>query len=137
MDLWSMAVDSIAKNIAEVMNQYAIPRLLKLNGMNPSRSPYLTYGEVSHVDLNEISAFVSNLAQVGVLVPDPKLEEYLRDLAGLPPAEHDGQNFGMPPMPEGAVLPPQPEEADGAGEEELPPPPPTPEGLNPPAPEVG
>jgi len=137
MDLWSMAVDSIAKNIAEVMNQYAIPRLLKLNGMNPSRAPYLTYGEVSHVDLNEISAFVSNLAQVGVLVPDPKLEEYLRDLAGLPPAEHDGQNFGMPPMPEASVLPPQPEEADGAGEEELPPPPPTPEGLNPPAPEVG
>ncbi len=137
MDLWSMAVDSIAKNIAEVMNQYAIPRLLKLNGMNPSRAPYLTYGEVSHVDLNEISAFVSNLAQVGVLVPDPKLEEYLRDLAGLPPAEHDGQNFGMPPMPEGMGVPPAPEEADGAGEEELPPPPPTPEGLNPPAPEVG
>jgi len=77
------------------------------------------------------------LAQVGVLVPDPKLEEYLRDLAGLPPAEHDGQNFGMPPMPEGMGVPPAPEEADGAGEEELPPPPPTPEGLNPPAPEVG
>lgn len=99
MDLWSMSVDSIAKNIAEVMNQYAIPRLLRLNGMDTSRSPFLTYGEVSHVDLTEISDFVTKLSQAGVLVPDPKLEDYLRDLAGLPPAEHDGQNFGMPPMP--------------------------------------
>lgn len=103
MDLWSMAVDSIAKNIAEVMNQYAIPRLLKLNGMDVRRAPFLTYGEVSHVDLTEISDFVTKLAQAGVLMPDPKLEDYLRELAGLPPAEHDGQNYGMPPMPEQAA----------------------------------
>lgn len=105
MDLWSMAVDSIAKNIAEVMNQYAIPRLLKLNGMDVSRAPFLTYGEVSHVDLTEISDFVTKLAQAGVLMPDPKLEDYLRTVAGLPPAEHDAQNYGMPPMPEGATAP--------------------------------
>jgi len=121
MDLWSMSVDSIAKSIAEVINQHAIPRLLKLNGMDISRAPYLTYGEVSHVDLNEIAGFVGNLVQTGAIVPDPKLEEYLRDLAGLPPAEHDGQNFGMPPMPESAGVPPMPEESDGAGEEALPP----------------
>ena len=121
MDLWSMSVDSIAKNIAEVFNQYAIPRLLKLNGMDVARAPYLTYGEVSHVDLNEIAGFVGNLVQTGAIVPDPKLEEYLRDLAGLPPAEHDGQNFGMPPMPEGEGLPPMPEESATSGEEELPP----------------
>ena len=121
MDLWSMSVDSIAKNIAEVINQHAIPRLLKLNGMDVSRAPYLTYGEVSHVDLNEIAGFVGNLVQTGAIVPDPKLEEYLRDLAGLPPAEHDGQNFGMPPMPKGEGLPPMPEESETSGEEELPP----------------
>jgi hypothetical protein len=134
MDLWSMSVDSIAKNIAEVMNQHAIPRLLKLNGMDVSRAPYLTYGEVSHVDLNEIAGFVGNLVQTGAIVPDPKLEEYLRDLAGLPPAEHDGQNFGMPPMPEGAGMPPMPEEPATSGEEELPPAPPT---EAPKLPEVG
>jgi len=127
MDLWSMAVDSIAKNIAEVMNQHAIPRLMKLNGMDVSRAPYLTYGEVSHVDLNEVSSFVGGLVQTGAIVPDPKLEQYLRDLAGLPPAEHDGQNFGMPPMPEGEMppgeqeqIPPQPEAPETSGEENLP-----------------
>lgn len=134
MDLWSMSVDAIAKNIAEVMNQHAIPRLLKLNGMDISRAPYLTYGEVSHVDLNEIAGFVGNLVQTGAIVPDPKLEEYLRDLAGLPPAEHDGQNFGMPPMPEAAGMPPMPEEPATSGEEELPPAPTT---EAPQPPEVG
>ena len=98
MDLWSMAVDSIAKNISEVMNQYAIPRLMKFNGMDASRCPQLVYGSVSHVDLTEISDFVTKLAQAGVLVPDANLETYLRDLAGLPVAEHDGSSFGMPPV---------------------------------------
>ncbi len=119
MDLWSMSVDSIAKNIAEVINQYAIPRLMKLNGMDISRAPYLTYGEVSHVDLTEISDFVTKLAQAGVLMPDPKLEDYLRELAGLPPAEHDGQSFGMPPMPEqGATEPGEMESPEEEMEEE-------------------
>jgi hypothetical protein len=71
--------------------------------------------------LNEIAGFVGNLVASGAIVPDPKLEEYLRDLAGLPPAEHDGQNFGMPPMPEGEGIPPMPEEPTTSGEEELPP----------------
>lgn len=115
MDLWSMAVDSIAKNIAEVMNQYAIPRLLKLNGMDISRTPFLTYGEVSHVDLVEISDYISKLATAGVMMPDPKLEDYLRELAGLPPAEHDSQNYGMPQMPEqGKEF--EPGEVDEGGE---------------------
>ena len=39
MDLWTMSVEAIAKSIAEVMNQYAIPRLLKLNGMDTTLSP--------------------------------------------------------------------------------------------------
>ena len=41
------------------------------------------------------------MATAGVLMPDPKLEDYLRDLAGLPPAEHDGQEaYGAPAMPD-------------------------------------
>ena len=119
MDLWSMAVDSIAKNIAEVMNQYAIPRLMKLNGMDATRPPFLTYGEVSHVDLTEVADYISKLATAGVLMPDPKLEDYLRDLAGLPPAEHDGQAYGAPAMPGEAPAAPGQEFAPAPLEDEL------------------
>lgn len=88
MDLWTMSVEAIAKSIAEVMNQYAIPRLLKLNGMNPELAPFLTYGEVSSVDLNELSNFVQKLIGAGALTPDADLEAYLREQASLPPAEN-------------------------------------------------
>ncbi len=88
MDLWTMSVEAIAKSIAEVMNQYAIPRLLKLNGMNSELAPYLTYGEVSSVDLNELSNYVQKLIGAGVITPDADLEAYLREQASLPPAEN-------------------------------------------------
>jgi phage gp29-like protein len=88
MDLWTMSVEAIAKSIAEVMNQHAIPRLLKLNGMNTELAPYLTYGEVSSVDLNELSNYVQKLIGAGVITPDADLEAYLREQASLPPAEN-------------------------------------------------
>ncbi len=87
VDLWTLAVDSIAKSIAEVVNQFAIPRLLKLNAMRTDKMPYLTYGSVSSVELPEVAEFVSKLVTAGVLTPDHELESYLRGLADLPEAE--------------------------------------------------
>ena len=87
VDLWTLAVDSIAKSIAEVVNQYAIPRLLKLNAMRTDKLPYLTYGQVSSVELTEVADFVSKLASAGVLLPDRELESHLRMLADLPDSE--------------------------------------------------
>jgi len=87
VDLWTLAVDSIAKSIAEVVNQFAIPRLLKLNAMRTDKMPYLTYGSVSNVVLPEVADFVSKLVTAGVLTPDHGLESYLRGLADLPEAE--------------------------------------------------
>ena len=101
MELWTMAIDSIAKNIASVINHEAIPRLIKLNGMDTERLPVLAFGEVNNVDLNEVSDFVSKLVLAGVIIPDPKLEDFMRDLAGLPASNHDGASYGMPPVPGG------------------------------------
>lgn len=98
MDLWSMSVDSIAKTIADTVNQHAIPRLLHLNGMDTERPPSLQYSEVAHVDLTEISDFVSKMTQAGVLAPDPTLEDHLRELAGLPPATHNIEETGTDVM---------------------------------------
>lgn len=94
MDLWSMSVDSIAKTIADTVNQHAIPRLLRLNGMAVDRAPALQYSEVAHIDLGEIADFVSKMTTAGVLAPDPALEDHLRELAGLPPANHNIEDTG-------------------------------------------
>jgi len=84
IDLWTMAVEAICKSIAEVINQHAIPRLLKLNGMKLGTTPEVTYSDVSHVDLGEISEYVAKLTTAGVIKPDDEMEEFLRGLAGLP-----------------------------------------------------
>jgi hypothetical protein len=87
VDLWTLAVDSIAKTIAEVVNQFAIPRLLKLNAMRMDKMPRLTYGQVSSVELTEVADYVSKLALAGVIMPDRDLESHLRSLADLPDAD--------------------------------------------------
>ena len=84
IDLWTLAVDSIAKTIAEVVNQYAIPRLLKLNAMRTDKMPALTYGQVSSVELTEVADYVSKLVGVGAIMPDSRLESHLRQLGDLP-----------------------------------------------------
>jgi len=94
MDLWSMAVDAIAKSIAEVINQHAIGRLMRFNGMDTSRLPKLNYGDIAHVDLTEVADYVTKLANAGIIVSDPNLEDYLRELGSLPPAEHNGDTTG-------------------------------------------
>jgi hypothetical protein len=71
-----------------VFNDHAIPRLLKLNGMDVARCPHLTYGDIGAVDLSVLGDFIGKLSQAGALVPDERLEDWLRDLAGLPPADH-------------------------------------------------
>jgi len=91
IDLFTTAISQIANSIAETVNQYAIPRLLKMNGMDTARQPLLTFGEITHVDLALLGDFISKVASAGALVIDSSLDEHLRQLAGLPPrAEDDG-----------------------------------------------
>ena len=97
IDLWTMAVEAIAKSIAEVVNTHAIPRLLQLNGIQVEEMPFLTYGDVAKVELTELGDFIQKLTAAGALTPDEKLEEYLRDISGLPPME----------APEAGMLEPQ------------------------------
>jgi hypothetical protein len=88
MSMWTMSVDAIAKTIAGVINDHAIPRLLHLNAIKVDRAPKLAYGDVNAVDLTALADFVSKFAGSGILTPDDALEAHLRDAAGLPPAEN-------------------------------------------------
>jgi hypothetical protein len=119
MDLWSVAVDAIARSIAEVVNQHAIPRLLRLNGMNDEFAPELAYGEVAQTDISEVAKFVVDLIGAGVIQPDGLLDEYMRDLGGLPAPDPDAVDMmpggQMPEMP-GMGMPGEVAEEDPFGE---------------------
>lgn len=88
VDLFVRSLDAFLSEIAEVMNQHAIPRLMRLNGVDEGLSPTLTWSTPKSVDLGAIGSFVTSLAQAGApLFPDENLEGYLRSIAGLPVGE--------------------------------------------------
>jgi len=94
VDLFMAAVESWVRLIAETFNSHAIPRLIALNGLDTARCPSLTYGQVNAIDLNELGGYLANLTSAQLLTPDNNLEEYLREIAGLP---------GFRPEPEGSA----------------------------------
>jgi len=110
IDLWTMAVDSVAKSICEVVNQYAIPRLMKLNAMSTVDMPRLTYGQVDSIDITSIADFVEKMTGAGIITPDPDLEQHMRGLAELPMPNPEEQMPAQPPEPPSPEppSPPQP-----------------------------
>jgi hypothetical protein len=84
-DILGAAVDTWLDGIAAVMNRYAIPRLLKLNGMSLDEPPQLAHGTTRRVDLDAVAQMLERLASTGAVVfPDDELLATLFKEAGLP-----------------------------------------------------
>lgn len=85
VELFVRSLDAYLSEIAEVFNQHAIPRLMRINGVSEEFAPYLTFATPKSVDLDQVGSFITSMAQAGApLFPDDVLETHLRSLAGLP-----------------------------------------------------
>lgn len=85
IDLFVKSLEAYLSEISEVFNQHAIPRLMRINGIDEALSPTLTFNTPRNIDIGAIGSFVQSLAQAGApLFPDEQLEDYLRGVAGLP-----------------------------------------------------
>lgn len=85
IDLFAAAIEAWLFHIADVFNNHAIPRLLKLNGIDQRYAPKLTFGSIQPVDLEALGSFLSSVSTTGMaLFPDEELESYLRTAANLP-----------------------------------------------------
>ena len=85
IDVFTSAIEAWSQQIADVINRYAIPRLLALNGMTPTKLPYLAPEKVNEPDLKELAPFVAALATAGMpLFPDADIENHFRDLLDVP-----------------------------------------------------
>ncbi len=90
IELFTKSLDAYLAEIAEVFNQHAIPRLLRLNGVSEELSPTLKFSTPKPVDLTQLGGFITSLAQAGApLFPDEDLEAHLRGLAGLPTSKSE------------------------------------------------
>ena len=84
-ELFATAIGAWLDSIADVMNRYAIPRLFEINGMPVDQLPQMTHGDIESADIQELGNFVTSLANAGAdIFPNPELESYLLDQAGLP-----------------------------------------------------
>jgi len=84
-NIFLLAIETYLKSIEDVINEHAIPRLLRLNGMEVENPPKLRHGELEGADLAALGDFLGKLAAAGMpLFPDEKLENTLRAFAGLP-----------------------------------------------------
>jgi hypothetical protein len=94
-DLFTVAVSAWLQKIADVINRYAIPRLIRYN-MFPKITGYpeMVFSDVGIPDLNAMALFVNSLVGRNVITPDPELERHLRQLAHLPEAAPVKVNSG-------------------------------------------
>ena len=107
--LFTTGLVSILDSIQEVVNDVAIPQLLRYNGLSTDHAPRLMHGDVERAELDVLGTFLYNLAQAGVtfdMQPGSDLYNFLMKQAGLP--ETGPLSPGMEPEGPGDVVPDNP-----------------------------
>lgn len=103
----------------EVINNYAIPRLFRLNQRFPQdKLPELKHGDTEAPNLNELSGYITSLTGAGVIIPGPEIEEHARSIAHLPPIPEERKQLHQDAMAvslEQRVNPPVEEAPNGDG----------------------
>jgi hypothetical protein len=87
VDLFLSSVEGWLNSMAGVLNNDGLPRLWALNGFDREAMPIVVPDMAQQADLDLLGNFILRLSQSGVqMFPDADLEEYVRDVAGLPDA---------------------------------------------------
>jgi len=97
-NLFSTALSAWLDSIGEVINRFAIPKLIQLNGWPIDRLPRVVHGDIERVSMAELADYVSKLTGT-VIQPDDDLERYMRQQADLPAP-------GTPRKPPAPAVPP-------------------------------
>jgi hypothetical protein len=117
-DLFATSVAGIIDTILDVVNRFAIPRLMRLNGVtDPRLWPSIRRGDIERASVEQLAGPLVQLANAGIITPDQQIEDHIRDLGGLPPRDDDTPDArsGLPAVPqptEGDATQP-PEHGDG------------------------
>jgi hypothetical protein len=83
---WAMSTNAVADSIAEVIQKFAIPRLLALNGWDANGISF-KHTPAGEQDLASLGTFLGQIASL--LTWTPQDEKWLRGVAKLPEIEED------------------------------------------------
>jgi len=114
--LFAQALGTYLDSIASIINNEAIPKLMRLNNFPEACYPKLAYDDIETPDLAALSGALSSLVGAGVLTPDDKLEEYVREYGNLPAT--DTMSSRIEPEPEVDMLQEQIAQVYGEGAED-------------------
>lgn len=84
--LFQTSLETILQIIADVINTYAVPRLMKLNSFDGLTDyPKLIHDDIERANLTELGTFIKDIASAGgITLGDIETENYLREAAKLP-----------------------------------------------------
>lgn len=83
-DFFVMSVESVADQVAETLTRHLIKRLCAWKYGESVEPPKLSAKKITQVDLLQWSVALKNFADKGLIQVDDELEQFIRDVAGLP-----------------------------------------------------
>ena len=121
-DFFVDAVGAWADAVGDVINRFALPRMLALNPFGLEEMPVLKHSEIGVLDLTGIAQYVNALVGAQVLSPYPELQKHLLEIADFPEMPEKPARL-TPPSPQlqpatGPIAPEGPEQPVGVEGEE-------------------
>lgn len=83
IELFTTALKAWLDEVAAVMNDYGIPRLMRWNGVANQHWPKLAHAEVEKIDVEKFMKAVEMYARSGGVI-DGELDAHVRDVLGFP-----------------------------------------------------
>lgn len=94
-NIFTVAIDAFLRLIEDTTNKQAVSRLMQLNGYAPELWPRIKAGAPEQRSLGEIASYVKDLVSSGAILPDPALDEHLREIADLPPPSQEEEDDAL------------------------------------------
>jgi hypothetical protein len=92
IEMFFAAVSGLVKGMVDTVNKDLVPLICDINGIPPENRPACYTDKPEQVDLGRLGSYVNALAASGMtLFPDEDLEDYLRQVAGLPASSEETQ----------------------------------------------
>jgi hypothetical protein len=88
--LFATALGAWLKAIAEVLNRFAIPRLLQVNSIDPELAPTFVPSDIEKPDVEAYFQALNQAVLAGIITPDASTEEKAREMLDLPMVEGEG-----------------------------------------------
>lgn len=96
-DLFLLSLETVANNISDVINRFAIQQLIDMNYDGVQYYPTLEYTSISRVDIQKLATAYEVLTRSGGISAQEEDERYLREVMGLPEREiEEGEGVEEP-----------------------------------------